>query len=332
MTEAKPFSENALRRIAQIIERKYDDQQNDNNSTGIAQLFDTYHPNIRNIQRFLRRAGFPNEYTMYDGEEDTLWTLVNIQKQSDGKDKIIRIIEQLCNPEEYFDDPENHKDVEEEINKVLYRYNLKVQFGKITPVDLADRLIRASKKQAKDYVKIKESVRNDKADEQVHEDNEHRPVLYIENALSNIEFIARQFHLVARQLTQRHNNRSTIIIEDEYDVQDLFHGLLKLFFTNIRREEGTTSYAGKNSRIDFLLKNEQIAIEIKHTRKGLADKKLGEELTLDKDYYYHSHPECKAFVAFIYDPEKHINNPEVLENDLSREINEMLVRVFINQS
>src|SRR6266567_7130537 len=49
-------------------------------------------------------------------------------------------------------------------------------------------------------------------------------------ALEKIELIANRFHIIARQLRHRHNDRPTLIIENEYDVQDLFHALLRLFF------------------------------------------------------------------------------------------------------
>ena len=67
-------------------------------------------------------------------------------------------------------------------------------------------------------------------------------------ALEKIELITKRFHTVARQLLQRHRDhnipRDTLKITDKYDVQDLFHALLRLFFDNIRDEEWTPSYAG----------------------------------------------------------------------------------------
>jgi hypothetical protein len=51
-------------------------------------------------------------------------------------------------------------------------------------------------------------------------------------------------HLVARQLRKRHRDRATLIIADEYDVQDLLHALLRLEFDDVRPEENTPSYAG----------------------------------------------------------------------------------------
>lgn len=137
------------------------------------------------------------------------------------------------------------------------------------------------------------------------------------NAISKIELICTKFHDVVRQLRNRYSNRSTIEIEDEYDVQDLFHALLKLYFEDIRSEEWMPSYAGRASRADFLLKNEQIVIEIKKTRNGLTNKEVGEQLIIDIAKY-RTHPDCKTLICFVYDPEARIGNPVGIENDLNQ--------------
>jgi len=76
------------------------------------------------------------------------------------------------------------------------------------------------------------------------------------DALSSVVLLTKRFHKIARQIRNRHSNRPTIFIEDEYDVQDLFHALLTLCFEDIRPEEWTPSYAGSSSRMDFLLKTQ----------------------------------------------------------------------------
>lgn len=81
--------------------------------------------------------------------------------------------------------------------------------------------------------------------------------------------ICDRFHMVAKQLAHRRESRSTLRIEDEYDVQDLLHGLLRLYFDDIRPEEWTPSYGGGSARMDFLLKEHEIVVEAKMTRKGL---------------------------------------------------------------
>ena len=86
------------------------------------------------------------------------------------------------------------------------------------------------------------------------------------SAVAQIKLIIRKFDSIVRKLQLRYSNRSTIEINDEYDVQDLFSALLCLYFEDIRPEEYTPSYAGSASRVDFLLKKEKIVIEIKKTR------------------------------------------------------------------
>lgn len=144
----------------------------------------------------------------------------------------------------------------------------------------------------------------------------------------NVELIINRFHQVCRQLSKRYNNRPTIDIGDEYDVQDLFHALLKLYFDDVRPEEYTPSYAGAASRTDFLLKKEQIIIELKKSRKTLRAKEVGEQLIVDSQRYQ-AHPDCKRIICFVYDPEGFIANPKGIENDLSKEMNGIPVSVFI---
>src|SRR5208283_3123274 len=143
-----------------------------------------------------------------------------------------------------------------------------------------------------------------------------------------LEGICERFHLVARQLRDRHDSRVTLDIEDEYDTQDLIHALLHLHFDDIRPEEWTPSYAGGSSRMDFLLKQEKIVIEVKKTRKGLGAKEVGEQLIVDIQKYQ-KHPDCKALICFVYDPEGWITNPRGLENDLNRDSDGFKMHVLI---
>jgi hypothetical protein len=143
-----------------------------------------------------------------------------------------------------------------------------------------------------------------------------------------VESIFDRFHVVAKQFEERHDNRPTIAIEDEYDVQDLLHGLLKLYFDDIRPEEWTPSYAGCSSRVDFLLKNEKMVIEVKKTRPNLLDREIGEQLIIDI-HKYRSHPSCKTLLCFVYDPDQLISNPDGLENDLNKEHDNLRVLVKV---
>jgi len=143
-----------------------------------------------------------------------------------------------------------------------------------------------------------------------------------------IDFVCKKFHTVAKQIQKRYDKRLSLEIKDEYDVQDLLHALLKMFFDDIRREEYTPSYAGGSARMDFLLKGPNVGIEVKKTRKELRDKDIGKQLVEDITWY-RNHKNCRGLVCFIYDPEGFLSNPKGLIIDLNQESDEFSVRVFI---
>jgi hypothetical protein len=148
------------------------------------------------------------------------------------------------------------------------------------------------------------------------------------NHFSLVQQICSRFHLVAKQLRTRHADRDTLVVNDEYDAQDLLHALLQIYFEDIRPEEWTPSYAGGSSRVDFLLKDEQIIIEVKKTRATLKAKNVGEELIIDSQRY-RAHPDCKKLLCFVYDPEGWIANPRGLENDLNKKEENFEIKVLI---
>jgi hypothetical protein len=136
------------------------------------------------------------------------------------------------------------------------------------------------------------------------------------SATEIVSLICRRFPAVVTQLSVRHDERVTIAVKDEYDVQDLFHSLLRIYFDDIRSEEWTPSRGGSSTRMDFLLKKERVVVEVKMTRKGLDQKGVLVELTEDIERY-RAHPDCKTLVCFVYDPSGACENPAALENDLS---------------
>lgn len=148
--------------------------------------------------------------------------------------------------------------------------------------------------------------------------------------LIHLDRLFAKFHKVAQSLRHRHSNRETILLNDEYDVQDLLCGLLQIKFSDIREEEYSPSYAGANSRIDFILKEEKIVIETKMTNESLTDKEVGSQLLIDIGRY-RSHPDCEVLVVFIYDKGDHIRNKRGMINDLEKMGSSGLkVKVFIN--
>ncbi|MBI2471212.1 MAG: hypothetical protein HYV59_08230 [Planctomycetes bacterium] len=146
--------------------------------------------------------------------------------------------------------------------------------------------------------------------------------------IEQVKQLCLKFHAVARQILHRYKDRATLEIKDEYDVQDLFHALLRIWFDDMRKEEWTPSYAGGSARVDFLLKQERLVVEVKKARHGLGAKELGEELIVDIARYK-VHPDCAILLCLIYDPDALIRNPKGLETDLSKTHESLPVEVLI---
>ena len=140
--------------------------------------------------------------------------------------------------------------------------------------------------------------------------------------------IGRGFPALVHALRNRHDGRTGITTTDEYDVQDLIGGVLRMIFEDVRPEDPSPTRAGASSRIDFVLKGQRIVVETKMTREGRGDRQIGDELIQDVERY-RGHPDCSALVAIVYDPGHHIRNPRGLEGDLSGDRDGLLVRVLV---
>ena len=146
--------------------------------------------------------------------------------------------------------------------------------------------------------------------------------------LELVERIARRLPDLLVALRDRHAGRPPFVVEDEYDLQDLLHGLLKLFFDDVRPEDYAPERGGGRSRLDFVLKTEKVVVETKMTRAGLGAREVGEELIIDIERY-RSHPDCAALLAMVYDPDQRIINRRSLEVDLSGTKDGLVVRVLV---
>ena len=143
-----------------------------------------------------------------------------------------------------------------------------------------------------------------------------------------LEKIFSKFHSVAKQLQNRQRSRSPFEINDEYDVQDLLHALLKIDFRDIRAEEYCPSYASTSPRVDFFLKRVNIAIEAKMARKGHGNKKISNELIIDKEYYQKKMG-VNTLYCFIYDPDEIIKNVPGFKDDLYEKSEKFEAKAYV---
>jgi REase_DpnII-MboI len=140
--------------------------------------------------------------------------------------------------------------------------------------------------------------------------------------------LCRRFPLVVHALQNRQRQRPPFEIKDEYDVQDILHGILRLHFDDVRPEEVTPSYAGNHSRVDFFLPPERIIVEAKMTRKNLGQREIIDELSIDT-VRYSKMKTIDTLICIVYDPQRFCTNPRSIETDVEDSGGRLKVRVVV---
>lgn len=146
-----------------------------------------------------------------------------------------------------------------------------------------------------------------------------------------VQVVIQGLRRAMHPLTYRRKGAVTMQFVNEYDVQDLLHALLRPWVVDVRAEEYTPSYAGRSTRMDFLLPAHDLVIETKCVRDRSHAKAVGDELVLDIAHYA-AHPGCKKLWCVVYDPEHCLTNPEGLkdlEGDHNKGDRNVNVKVFV---
>jgi hypothetical protein len=130
-----------------------------------------------------------------------------------------------------------------------------------------------------------------------------------------LEVIMKGLPRAMHPLTHRRKGVVSLTMESEYDIQDLIHSQLRPWIADIRPEEFTPSYAGSNTRMDFLFPTHSLVLETKRVRDKNHAKKIGDELIIDIEHY-RRHPKCDRLWCVVYDPLHLIPNPTGLVTDL----------------
>ena len=132
MKQLEPLSLSALERIAKIIGDRYTGSE---------------------ITGFFRKAEFP--HIQHDGT--TKWRFVyaaleELQKQPYGPFNVAKIIQQLCDPQEYFGQFEYYKGIVEQVNEILAFYGLEVDIktGKIVVKPSVAPILRSQRSKAEE--------------------------------------------------------------------------------------------------------------------------------------------------------------------------------------
>lgn len=138
------------------------------------------------------------------------------------------------------------------------------------------------------------------------------------DAVKVVLALGYRFLNVERELRIRRDKRATLEVKDEYDAQDLMRSLLAIFFEDVRPEDVAPITAGASSRVDFVLPDYELAIELKFARDSMDAKSLGEELIVDRERYA-AKKGVRHLLCLVFDHQGRLRNPRGLERDLSRE-------------
>ncbi len=130
-----------------------------------------------------------------------------------------------------------------------------------------------------------------------------------------LQTIIRGLPRAMHPMTYRRKGAQSLSFDSEYDIQDLLHSQLRPWVADIRPEEFTPSYAGSNTRMDFLLSAYRLVLETKRIRDIAHASKIGNELIIDIEHY-RRHPNCDRLWCVLYDPSHLLRNPAGLVNDL----------------
>ena len=135
-------------------------------------------------------------------------------------------------------------------------------------------------------------------------------------ALQKVEASLDCFSDLALAFSQRRKGKTTIEVEDEYDIQDILYVALKPSFPDLEREEPTPKDLGSNKRIDLVSASHKIVIELKIVRDKEHAHDVFDEIKIDVQSY-HTHPACKELIFFIYDPSKLIQSSRQREREFT---------------
>jgi hypothetical protein len=158
-----------------------------------------------------------------------------------------------------------------------------------------------------------------------------RPSAHTSQNLATLETLLRRVPRVVRQLRTRQGTRPPFRVEDERDLEDLLRAVLPLAFDDVRPECRTPTYA-TCTRTDFLILPEQatlfLAVTVKRLASGSGERNLEPQWQEDVKHYEQRH-DCRALIAFIYDPEGLLREAATLETAWSRPQGDLDLRAIV---
>lgn len=145
------------------------------------------------------------------------------------------------------------------------------------------------------------------------------------NQLTAVELIKQVFNnfqnAIKHLTSERRKDHDLFCIRDEYDVQDLSYYTLKSIFPTLQFENPHFKSGGTYSKVDLMLPEEGIDIELKMIKEKDSDEKeFIKQLKIDISDYA-TWTDIKDLIVFVYDPynkTKDKNNFYGLEGKISK--------------
>jgi hypothetical protein len=98
----------------------------------------------------------------------------------------------------------------------------------------------------------------------------------------------------------RYSKRDDIfVINDEYDLQDLFWAIYKPIFPEMVSEDPNSKYMGKSSRVDFYIPEIKTILELKHVKNEGQAREIPNQLDNDITWYSKS-KDAERLVFYVY--------------------------------
>jgi hypothetical protein len=234
--------------------------------------------------------------------------------------KVLRVVKKCFGEESDYT-----KEIEDVLNPTMVvSSNTPDSYWKETQLEMLERADAHLNAYLEDLGQNSKEANNDKSQDTASVEK----MQTFETPLQKLEFLFKKFHPIVKSLARRHDNRGTLLVTDEYDVQDLLRSLMNLFFDDIRIEQWTPGFATKSVRMDFLLNKEQVVVECKFARHNHDEKKISDELIIDIARYT-KHANCKKLVCLVYDPNGVIDNKSELCDLEDKSNTKLSVHIYV---
>jgi hypothetical protein len=137
--------------------------------------------------------------------------------------------------------------------------------------------------------------------------------------IDHILDLLQRFHFGAYWLEKhRRKNHVPFVINDEFDVQDLLYSFLVVNFPDAEVEDPAKKIAGVSSRLDVVIGNLKLIIEIKCFKKENNWTTMFKDIN-HKIQTYSQNEEYDQMIIFIYNPDSALKSPYKIEKDITKE-------------